>query len=402
VSLATDFFGRTLPSPFLLSAAPPSDGYEQMRKALAAGWAGGVMKTAFDGVSIHIPADYMYSFGPETWGNCDNVSGHALGRVCEEIGRLKAEFPDRLIAASTGGPVSGDDTADRAGWQANTRKLQAAGAMAIEYSLSCPQGGDGTEGAIVSQNARVTAKIIDWIMQVSEPAVPKLFKLTAAVTAIEVIVKAVREVLARYPEKKAGITLSNTFPVLGFRPRDARWEEGVVLGMSGTGVAPITYLTLAGVANLGVTVSANGGAMDYRSAAHMLALGATSVQMCTAPMKYGVGYIDELTSGLSHLMAHKGLRSMQELVGVALPSPITGFMELPATKRISSVDKDLCMSCGNCARCSYLAISLDSERHPVIDPARCIGCSICTAKCFASALAMRPRTAAEAAALVEA
>jgi len=38
-----------------------------------------------------------------------------------------------------------------------------AGAMGVEYSLSCPQGGDGTEGDIVSQNAALTAKIIDWI-----------------------------------------------------------------------------------------------------------------------------------------------------------------------------------------------------------------------------------------------
>ena len=49
-------------SPFLLSAAPPTDGYEQMKKAYEAGWAGGVMKTAFDGVPIHIPAEYMFAF----------------------------------------------------------------------------------------------------------------------------------------------------------------------------------------------------------------------------------------------------------------------------------------------------------------------------------------------------
>jgi hypothetical protein len=44
--------------------------------------------------------------------------------------------------------------------------------MGIEYSLSCPQGGDGTEGDIVSQNAALTAKIIDWIMEVGSPMSP--------------------------------------------------------------------------------------------------------------------------------------------------------------------------------------------------------------------------------------
>jgi NADPH-dependent glutamate synthase beta subunit-like oxidoreductase/dihydroorotate dehydrogenase len=402
VRLETDFFGRTLRSPFLLSAAPPSDGYEPMKAAFEAGWAGGVMKTAFDGLPIHIPADYMYAFNGDTWGNCDNVSGHSLDRVCREIGLLCKEFPDRLVAASTGGPVTGNDARDKEGWQHNTRKLEAAGAMAIEYSLSCPQGGDGTEGSIVSQNARLTAKIIDWVMQVSDPEIPKLFKLTGAVTSIEAIVKAVGEVLRRYPGKKAGVTLANTFPTLGFRAgKKATWDEGIVLGMSGAGVAPISNLTLASVAGLGVTVSGNGGTMDYLSAAHFLALGAGTVQFCTAVMKYGYRYVDELHSGLSHLLAARKLRSVAELIGCALPSPITGFMDLSPNKRISSCEPTLCMSCGNCTRCSYGAISLDADRHPVIAAERCVGCRICTEKCFALALSMRERTPAETAALCE-
>ena len=40
------------------------------------------MKTAFDNVPIHIPADYMHAFDALTYGNCDNVSGHTLDRVC--------------------------------------------------------------------------------------------------------------------------------------------------------------------------------------------------------------------------------------------------------------------------------------------------------------------------------
>jgi NADPH-dependent glutamate synthase beta subunit-like oxidoreductase/dihydroorotate dehydrogenase/Pyruvate/2-oxoacid:ferredoxin oxidoreductase delta subunit len=402
VPLETDFFGRTLRSPFLLSAAPPSDGYEQMKAAFDAGWAGGIMKTAFDGVPIHIPADYMVAFDQHTWGNCDNVSGHALARVCREVERLRREYPDRLVAASTGGPVTGNDDTDARGWQSNTRLLESAGVMAIEYSLSCPQGGDGTEGAIVSQNARLTSRIIDWILQAGDPGVPKLFKLTAAVTSIEVIVKAIHEVLARHAKTKAGITLANTFPTLAFRRGSKKtWDEGIVVGMSGAGVAPISNLTLASVARLGVTVSGNGGTMDYKSAAHFLALGCTTVQFCTAAMKYGYGYVDELHSGLSHLMAERGMRRMKDLIGCALPDPIVDFMALPSTKRISSVDAALCMSCGNCTRCSYRAISLDGERHPVIAAERCIGCSICTHKCFAGALRMRERTAEEARALVE-
>ncbi|MBI4811692.1 MAG: FAD-dependent oxidoreductase [Ignavibacteriales bacterium] len=396
VPIDTEFFGRKILSPFLLSAAPPSDGYEQMKKAYEAGWAGGVMKTAFDNVPIHIPSEYMFAFSKSTYANCDNVSGHPLNRVCREVEKLQKEFPDRLTLASTGGPVTGNDENDCAVWQSNTKKLEFAGVMGIEYSLSCPQGGDGTKGDIVSQDAELTAKIIDWIMEIGDPDVPKLFKLTAAVTSIYPIITAIKAVFAKYPNKNAGVTLANTFPTLAFRQGEKKsWEEGVVVGMSGEGVIPISNLTLANVSRLGVTISGNGGPMDYKAAANFLALGAKTVQFCTIVMKYGYVIVDDLHTGLSYLMQERGIKSISELIGRALPSPITGFMELTPIKKISAVHVDLCQHCGNCTRCPYFAIELDSKKIPVTDPSHCIGCSICVQKCFSGALYMRKRNKRE-------
>jgi dihydropyrimidine dehydrogenase (NAD+) subunit PreT len=402
VALETDFFGRAIRSPYLLSASPVTDGLEQMHKAYKAGWAGGIMKTAFDNIPIHIPAEYMFTFDPHTYANSDNVSGHPLERVCREIEQLVKEWPDRLTLGSTGGPVTGHDESDRAGWQSNTKKLEAAGAMGIEYSLSCPQGGDGTEGDIVSQNAALTAKIIDWIMDVGNPDIPKLFKLTAAVTSIVPILRAIRSVLDKYPNKKAGITLANSFPTLAFRPATGRkWEEGVVVGMSGEGVTPISYLTLANAIPEGIEISGNGGPMNYKAAMNFLALGVKTVQFCTIAMKHGVGIIHELESGTAFLMQERGIQSMRQLIGIAQPDPITDFMALSPVKKISNIDQDQCVLCGNCARCPYLAIGLDEQGHLYTDPGRCIGCSICAKKCFVGAISMRERTPAELEMLVE-
>jgi NADPH-dependent glutamate synthase beta subunit-like oxidoreductase/dihydroorotate dehydrogenase/Pyruvate/2-oxoacid:ferredoxin oxidoreductase delta subunit len=400
VPLDAEFFGRRLLSPFLLSAAPHTDGLAQMRKAFERGWAGGVMKTAFDNVAIHIPADYMSVLGAGTYGNCDNVSGHSLDRVCREVERLVREYPDRLTLASTGGPVTGRDEPDRAVWQSNTRKLESCGAMGVEYSLSCPQGGDGTHGDMVSQNAELTAKVIDWVMEASAPDNPKLFKLSGAVTAIRPIISRILDVFARYPDKKAGVTLANSFPALVFRKsgQTPGRDEGVIIGMSGEGVLAISNLTLARVAGLGITVSGNGGAMNYLAAANFLALGARTVQFCTAVMKYGLGIVDELHAGLSFLLEERGFKSVGELIGSALPNPITPFDSLTALKRLPAVEPALCLHCGNCTRCPYQAITLNRRRVPVFDPALCVGCSLCAQKCFALAIAMRPRTDRERAA----
>lgn len=391
ISLDTDFFGRKMISPFILSAAPPSDGYEQMKLAYEAGWAGGIMKTSFDNLEIHIPSEYMFAWGDKkmTFANCDNVSEHPLDRVCDEVTRLVKEYPERLTMASTGGPVSGDDASDKAGWQSNTKKLEACGAMGIEYSLSCPQGGDGTQGDIVAQDAELTAKIIDWVMEISDPDIPKLFKLTGAVTAIYPIISAVKEVFDRYPGKKAGVTLANTFPTLGFRPTTGKWDEGIIVGMSGKGVLPISYLSLARAGGMGVFISGNGGAMNHHDAANFLALGAGNVQFCTLPERFGYGIIDELTSGLSHLLEERKIGSVKELIGRAQPKPVTDFMDIPFKYKHSALkDKELCVLCGNCTRCPYLAIKLDSEGYPKIDEQKCMGCSLCVQLCWTSALEM--------------
>jgi len=402
VPLDCDFFGIPLRSPFLLSAAPPSDGYDAVVKAYRAGWSGAVMKTAFDGVPVHIPGRYMVAFGDRTYGNCDNVSGHSLDRMCREIERLRREWPDRVTIGGTGGPVTGDDDRDARVWQSNTRKLEEAGASGIEYSLSCPQGGDGTKGDIVSQDAELTARIIDWVLRTGDPAVPKLFKLTAAVTSIHPILQAVREVFDRHPEARAGVTLANTFPVLALRPGLKRsWEEGIVVGMSGEGVAPISNLTLASASRHGLVISGNGGPMDHLAAAHFLALGARTVQFCTVALKYGVGVIGDLHQGLSWLLKFRGIPSVPALIGIALPDAITPFPELSAEKPVSAVREDLCLHCGNCTRCPYLAITLDDRKVPVTDPSRCVGCGLCALKCFSGAIFLRPRTPEEAAVLKE-
>jgi ferredoxin len=217
------------------------------------------------------------------------------------------------------------------------------------------------------------------------------------------ILRAIQGVLDRYPDAKAGVTLANTFPTLAFRSAngDRNWEEGVVVGMSGEGVTPISYLTLANAVPEGIAISGNGGPMDYKAAMDFLALGVKTVQFCTIAMKHGVGIIKELESGTAFLMQERGIGSVQELIGIAQPNPITDFMDLTPIKKLSDFDHELCVSCGNCVRCPYFAIELDEGGMPVSDPSLCVGCSICAKKCFTGAITMRTRSPEELAMLKE-
>jgi dihydropyrimidine dehydrogenase (NAD+) subunit PreT len=344
VPLTTDFFGRELGSPFLLSPSPPAAGYAQMKRAYEAGWAGGVVSTA-----------------------CDD----ALDRVCSDVERLRREFPDRLTMAAAGAPVTGDDEADARVWQANTRKLDAAGAMGVEYSLRGRQGGDGIPGDVVSHDPELSARIVDWVLAASDPGVPKLFELGAAVGSTHRVLASIGAVFARHPDKLAGVTLAGSFPALEPGARAAGPRD-----------------TLASAARRGLFVSGDGDPMDYRAATSVLALGARNVQLSTVVSKFGLGVVNELHGGLSYWLAERGMRSVSELVGSALARPVTAF-GAPVERAISEVDPALCTCCGNCSRCEHLAIALDARGIPAVDPTRCVGCASCVEQCFAGAIAMR-------------
>ncbi|KAL0212088.1 hypothetical protein RCL1_005714 [Eukaryota sp. TZLM3-RCL] len=407
VPINTSTFGIPLKSPFILSAAPPTDGLNECRAAFKAGWAGVIMKTAFEGVPIHIPDGYMAFLDANTYGNCDNVSGRSLSAVCADVTILRSEFPDRLVAASTGGSMTGNDDVDRASWQKHTRMLEEAGAQLIEYSLSCPQGAEGAqgnEGTMVSQSERLTRKVISWVMETSDPNVPKLFKLTGAVTDPLFIVNAAMDVFAQYPNKKAGVTLANSFPSLDFienKPSaNGKYRQARIIGLHGKAIAPISNLALSNVATAPwkdgmIELSASGGAMDYRSSADFIALGATTVQFCTLPTKDGLSVIDTLEVGFSHYLAQRGFKNVAELQSCLRPNPPTDFMELPALKKISVINDAICIKCMNCTRCPAEAISLNDKNKLVTDPSKCIGCKICVMKCPASAMTMRNRTKKE-------
>ena len=101
-------------------------------------------------------------------------------------------------------------------------------------------------------------------------------------------------------------------------------------------------------------------------------------------------------------MKDRGIKSVQELIGIALPNPITDFMSLSPVKMISECITDLCVHCGNCLRCPYMAISFNEDKYPITDPEKCIGCGMCNFQCFTGAMSMRDRTPEEAVALKEA
>ncbi|HEX5648049.1 MAG TPA: 4Fe-4S dicluster-binding protein, partial [Steroidobacteraceae bacterium] len=117
------------------------------------------------------------------------------------------------------------------------------------------------------------------------------------------------------------------------------------------------------------------------------ALGASNVQVCTAAMVYGFRIIDDLTDGLSRFLDEKGMTSVSELVGRAVPS-VTDWQYLNLNYVEKAViDQDLCIQCGRChvvcedtAHQAITSTVNGRRRFEVIDE-ECVGCNLCVSIC---------------------
>ncbi len=70
----------------------------------------------------------------------------------------------------------------------------------------------------------------------------------------------------------------------------------------------------------GLPISGIGGVGNWRDALDFIALGAGTVQVCTAAMVYGFKIVQEMASGLSDYMDEMGFASIDDFRGRAVPT----------------------------------------------------------------------------------
>jgi dihydropyrimidine dehydrogenase (NAD+) subunit PreA len=391
--LSIDFCGVHFPNPFILSAGPPTDDLDMVRAAFDAGWGGAVLKTTSveaEPVDLAYPMMSAVHYGGQRimgLGNIDLISEHHIDVVEQRVQSLKAEYPDRVVAASIMGSKKQE-------WQTLVRRLEAAGVDIVECSFSCPQGSMGEEpGAMLAQSMDATERVTGWVKEAAERC-PVAIKITPQVTDVVKVAQAV---------KRGGadaICAANTIPSLmgidvdTFVPCPSVDGYSTYSGLSGPAVKPVTLRTLAEIAkHVDIPITATGGPVTWRDAVEMMLVGATTVQFCTAVMHYGYDIIDDLQDGLAFYLEEKGFATPADIIGKALKR-IVSHGELPRGKRvISSLIEERCVKCDLCyIACrdgGHQAIKLEEpSRLPQIDPEKCPGCRLCVTICPADALMM--------------
>jgi dihydropyrimidine dehydrogenase (NAD+) subunit PreA len=389
--LSTTFAGIKTPNPFWLASAPPTDKAYNVIRAFEMGWGGVVWKTLGEAgppvVNVNGPRyGALLSNDRRMLGfnNIELITDRDLELNLREITQVKRDWPDRAMVVSLMVPCTED------AWKAILPRVEDTGCDGIELNFGCPHGmSERGMGAAVGQVPEYIEMVTAWCKQYSK--MPVIVKLTPNITDIRLPARAA---------KKGGadaVSLINTInSIMGVDPDTLLMSPstggmGSHGGYCGPAVKPIALNMVAEIARdpatAGLPISGIGGVGNWRDALDFIALGAGTVQVCTAAMAFGFKIVQEMNDGLSNYMDSKGFKSIDDFRGKAVPT-VTDWRNLNLNHISKAViNQDLCIECGrcyiSCEDTSHQAIThmKDGKRHFEVMEDECVGCNLCVTVC---------------------
>ncbi len=389
-NLETNFIGITSPNPFWIASGPPSDKDYNVNRAFEAGWGGVVWKTLGEDphiVNVSGPR-YAVLHGNDRqvigFNNIELITDRPLKTNLKEMKQIKRDWPDRPLIASVMLPMNEES------WAKYVPMIEDTGADAFELNFGCPHGmSERGMGSAVGQVPEYVQMAAEWCKK--HATIPVIVKLTPNITNI------LHPAIAAKAGGADAVSLINTinsimrvdYDSLTMYPTtDGKGTHG---GYCGEAVKPIALNMVAEIARTAEThdipISGIGGVTNWRDAVDFIALGATTVQVCTAAMVYGFKIVEGLIDGLNNFLDEKGMVSVHDLVGKAVPSVTDWkYLNLNYVEK-AYIDQDLCIKCGKChIACedtSHQAIThtVDGVRKFVVKDEECVGCNLCVGVC---------------------
>ena len=338
--LSIEVDGLRFPNPFVLASGPPGTNGRVIQRSFELGWGGIVCKTlSLDNTQVaNVVPRYgkLYARQSEEiigFQNIELISDRSFDAWLDELAECKQAYPDHMLIAS----IMEEYSKDR--WQEITERTQATGIDAFELNLSCPHGlPERAMGAAMGQNPEIVEEVTRWVKKVSK--VPVWAKMTPNITDISVPARAAERGGAD------GISAINTIlAVIGinletFRPQPTVEGYSEPGGYSAQAVRPIALRQVMECARACPerSVSGMGGVETAEDAIQFMAVGASTVQICTGAMLQGYELIERLCADLDAFLEARGMSSPAELVGRSLPY-FTTHADLVARQREARREK---------------------------------------------------------------
>lgn len=389
IDITTEICGVKLENPFLLSSSIVGSTYEMCRRALKQGWGGICIKTIsvmpIDESSPRFSAVKDWNETFIGFKNIEQLSEYSASENVEMIGKLKNEFPNKVIIAS----IMGRDEKE---WEYLAKEVTKAGADLIELNFSCPNMKHKGTGTDVGQSPDLVEEYTKVVR--NSTTLPILAKMTPNITDMKIPAKAAKKGGAD------GISAINTIKSITSVDVDTLIPEPQVNGKSSLGgysgkaVKPIGLRFIAEMANSeelkDMYFSGIGGIYTWHDAVEYMLLGCTSVQLTTAVMEYGYRIIDDLILGLKIFMKEHNYSKISDFVGLSKSNLINNSELDKNTIEYPSFNYTKCVGCGRCyIACrdgGHQAIKFDKNRKPALDGLKCVGCQLCRLVCPQTAI----------------
>ena len=413
--LSIDFCGVRSPNPFWLASAPPTNTGDQIMRAFDAGWGGAVWKTLGNPI-----VNVSSRFGGVDYGNTrlmglnniELITDRPLDVNLREIREVKRRYPRHTVIASLMVETKEE-------WREIIHKAEDAGADMLELNFGCPHGMcERGMGSAVGNEPKVLEEIARWAVELART--PVIVKLTPNIGDItepgEAVFRSGAHAISLINTIKSivGVDLESMVPL----PRVGGASTNG--GYCGPAVKPIALHLLSQLARhpqiSRLPISGIGGISNWRDAAEFIALGSTSVQVCTAVMHHGYRIVEDMIEGLGDYLDDHGMKSVSELRGRAVPQyQEWGDLDL-SYKVVAEISPEKCIGCQLCYvacmdgahQCIHLPGRTEEQaraaghthmpshvpdravtaragvpgaRVPFVDNDECIGCNLCALVC---------------------
>lgn len=383
--LTSNTAGIVSPNPFWLASAPPANSGDQVKRAFDAGWGGAVWKTLgqpIQNVSSRFGGHHYRGTKAIGFNNIELITDRPLEVNFREIYEVKKQFPKHAVIVSL--MVESEEE-----WRDIILRSIDAGADGLELNFGCPHGMcERGMGSAVGQEPKANERITSWAVKYS--TIPVLVKLTPNVGNI------VPHGMAAKRGGAHGVSLINTIKSIIGVDIDRMVPEPRVGGLStnggycGSAVKPIALHMLGALAreqDFGLPISGIGGVTNWRDAAEFIALGASSVQVCTEVMLRGYRIVEDMIEGLSQYMRDKGFRKLDDFVGRAVPA-FSEWGDLDMNyETVAKIDPAKCIGCNLCMVACHdgahqcIHPSDNGSHVPRVDESECVGCNLCQIVC---------------------
>ncbi|MGY5864658.1 MAG: NAD-dependent dihydropyrimidine dehydrogenase subunit PreA [Candidatus Thorarchaeota archaeon] len=388
--LEIEFVGITFKNPFMLSSAPPTMDARHIIRAAKLGWGGAVMKTVTEEPTVD-PRTRLGVLRREGkaigMNNIELLSREPLSTWTDDwIPKIKKEAPEDFIfiASMMSGP-------EPEGWTKLAETMSQTEADAIELNVSCPHGSPEKHmGAFIGQDPTLVERVTKAVKK--ETDLPILVKLTPNVTDIvpiaQAAVKGGADAISAINtvESLIGIDIESATPLPIAYGSDKKEQFSTYGGFCGPAVRPLGLRFVSQIAKAfpDIPISGIGGIENWTNAIEYHMVGARTLQICTAAMWYGFSIIKPLTEGVAKFLERKGHKSLDAVVGEALPkiTTWTALSKLPPL--VAEVIDENCTGCKECviacADGGYVAIQM-RDKKAKINREKCDGCGLCYVVC---------------------